>query len=327
MGFFSSWVGLGSAALAVAGFWQTAQLLTAIRTEAMPLVPPPLPTPQKPFASGLAATGILEASGENVAISPPLAALVTSVAVQVGDKVAKDDLLFELDGRELRATAGTQRADLAVRRAGVEVAKAKLARGQDMLARMEGIKDSRAVSAEDLAARRHEVSLAKAEVTQAEALLASAEAALEQTGLLLKRLEIRAPRAGSVLQLNVRVGEYASPSARMPALVLGDIEVLQARVDIDEQNALNLRPQMAAKAFVKGDASHALDLDFIRIEPMMIPKQSLTGASTERVDTRVLQVIYRLRSQDQRPLYVGQQVDVFMGHASPGSQEKSSQDK
>jgi len=47
----------------------------------------------------------------------------------------------------------------------------------------------------------------------------------------------------------------------------------------------------------------------------VIPKKSLTGDSTERVDTRVLQVIYRVED-DTLPLFVGQQMDVFI-EASP----------
>ncbi len=43
----------------------------------------------------------------------------------------------------------------------------------------------------------------------------------------------------------------------------------------------------------------------------MIPKKSLTGDSTERVDTRVLQVIYRVKDQNAS-LYVGQQMDVYI---------------
>jgi hypothetical protein len=44
---------------------------------------------------------------------------------------------------------------------------------------------------------------------------------------------------------------------------------------------------------------------------MVVPKRSLTGDSTERVDTRVLQVIYAI-SDDKLPLFVGQQMDVFI---------------
>jgi HlyD family secretion protein len=52
-------------------------------------------------------------------------------------------------------------------------------------------------------------------------------------------------------------------------------------------------------------------LRFVRVEPYVVPKKSLTGENTERVDTRVLQVIYAVENPDP-PLYVGQQLDVFI---------------
>jgi HlyD family secretion protein len=45
--------------------------------------------------------------------------------------------------------------------------------------------------------------------------------------------------------------------------------------------------------------------------PFVVPQRSLSGASTERVDTRVLQVIYRFKA-DGFPIHVGQQVDLFI---------------
>jgi hypothetical protein len=50
---------------------------------------------------------------------------------------------------------------------------------------------------------------------------------------------------------------------------------------------------------------------YIRVEPYVVPKRSLTGDSTERVDTRVLQVIYSFY-KGALPIYVGQQMDVFI---------------
>jgi hypothetical protein len=57
-------------------------------------------------------------------------------------------------------------------------------------------------------------------------------------------------------------------------------------------------------------------LQFVRFEPFVVPKRSLTGDSTERVDTRVLQIIYRIQ-RDDVPLFVGQQLDVFIDAARP----------
>ena len=68
----------------------------------------------------------------------------------------------------------------------------------------------------------------------------------------------------------------------------------------------------------------------MRVEPYVIPKQSLTGDNRERVDTRVLQVVYAVE-EDSPQLFVGQQVDVFIevgdrtetgSEARPGSEPR-----
>ena len=64
-------------------------------------------------------------------------------------------------------------------------------------------------------------------------------------------------------------------------------------------------------------------LQFVCFEPYVIPKVSLTGAPTERVDTRVLQVIYSFERGDL-PIYVGQQMDVYIDAAPERSRELSS---
>ena len=217
-----------------------------------------------------------------------------------------------MDDRELQAMTGVQKAAVDVARANLEVARAQLTKAQDMLDRLKGVTDQRAISQDDLRNRANDVLVAKAETAASEAALASAQASQKQTEMLLDRLTVRAPRDGTVIQVNSREGEYASPGAKNAPMVLGDLEQLQVRADVDEQNAPRVRPGSSAKAYIKGDTVNAIPLTFVRIEPFVIPKQSLTGSSTERVDTRVLQVIFSLQRPADKPLYVGQQVDVFI---------------
>lgn len=86
---------------------------------------------------------------------------------------------------------------------------------------------------------------------------------------------------------------------------------LHIRVDVDEHEAWRVRPQAEAVVAVRGNANLKVPLTFVRFEPLVVPKRSLTGDSTERVDTRVLQVIYRIEDDSQR-LFVSQQMDVFI---------------
>jgi len=304
--------------LAVAGFVAITLIIRQIQAQSNQQIPPPPVTPPaKAFASSIAGTGLLEALSENVSIGVPVQGVVAEVLVKVNDSVNKGQPLFRIDDRDLQAQMVGLRAAVDVAKARVQVQDATLARAEDLLTRLQAVPDRRAVSIDELRAREMDVSVAKAQLKASKAEITSAEAGVKQTELLIDRLVVRAPRDGNILQVNIRAGEYAAFAPRTPAMILGDLEKLQVRVDIDEQNANRVRPAQKAVAYIKGDTQNPLPLQFLRIEPYVIPKVSLTGASTERVDTRVLQVIYSLQRPKNPPIYVGQQVDVIIEDQSP----------
>lgn len=315
MRFFSALIRYATFLLAIAGVFMMNQVLQTIHaTETATIPPPPVNPPEKPFKIGIAGTGILEARQENVNIGVSVPGLVEKVFVKVSDQVKEGQPLLKIDDRELSAQLTVEQAKVAVAKAAIEVRQASLTKIQDMLDRMNAVDDKRAISMDDLKNRKNDVLVAKADVLAAQAELVAAEANVKSTQLLLQRLTITAPRAGQIIQVNIRAGEYASTQPKNAPLVLGDLSELQVRTDIDEQSAVKVSEGMAAVAYIKGDTNpaHRISLSFERIEPFVIPKVSLTGSSTERVDTRVLQVIYRLKVPEGRKLYVGQQVDVFL---------------
>lgn len=313
MNLFSKIIRYGTIAAALFG---VVMIIMVTRSQAEREMPapgdPPVMPPKKPFVHAVAATGILEALSENVAIGVPLPGLVTEVFVKVNDPVKKDQPLLKLDDRDLLAEQLSIQAQQEIARAQITVSEAQLSKLDAQLARLTSITDTRAVSREDLENRKQDVAVSQAQLTAAKAQLISAETSLKRIALLIDRLTVRAPRDGSIIQLNVRAGEYAATSPKNPAMILGETDKLQIRADIDEQNATRIRIGQKAYGYLKGDPTITFPLEFIRIEPYVIPKVSLTGSSTERVDTRVLQVIYSLTRPADLPLYVGQQVDVFI---------------
>ena len=96
-----------------------------------------------------------------------------------------------------------------------------------------------------------------------------------------------------------------------PLIRLGSLNPMHIRIDIDENDAWRFQHGAQAIAFVRGNPQIRIPLQFVRVEPYVRPKVSLTGQPVERVDTRVLQVIYRIE-QEGLPLFVGQQMDVFI---------------
>jgi HlyD family secretion protein len=148
--------------------------------------------------------------------------------------------------------------------------------------------------------------IAQAAITQAEAQLGMVKTEIERT-------IVRASVDGEVLQMNVRPGEYVGSTPGQVYVVLGDVSKLHIRVDIDEHDLPRFRPGSQARANPRGDAKQVHQLSFVRVEPLVVPKRALTGNTGERVDTRVLQVIFAVdRSPSDARLYVGQQVDVFI---------------
>lgn len=265
-----------------------------------PPTPPPPATPQPPFADYVAGVGITETGRGNVAIGTPVAGIVSEVDVRVGDRVAAGDVLFRIDDRDLQAQRRVAVADATQAEAAIAQPRHRL----DYLLALQKT-DGEIVSRETISNARDDVSVAQAAIE-------SAHAHAAQLDVDLDRLQVRAPTAGRVLQVNVRPGEFAPEgTAAQPPVLLGDDARMYVRVDVDENDAWRVRPGAEGRAFVRGDPHLSIPLRYEYVEPYVVPKTSLTGQATERTDVRVLQVVYSF-ARDDLPVYLGQQMDVFV---------------
>lgn len=326
--------------------------------------PPPIAPPTAKFGSPVGAVGLVEANTENINLSCAVSGLVTSVYAQAGAHVQPGQKLFALDDRNLEADLAVKRAALAAAKkrlakleeepraedippaeARVREAQANLGNAQVQLKLIESVHDRRAVREEDVQTRKYAYKAAQANLADAQSQLAllkagawapdiavaksevaQAEAQLKAVETNIDRLTTRSPIAGVVLQKKVRVGQYAQcgPLSE-PLMILGSVNPLNVRVDVDEEDAWRVRAGAPAVGSPRGDGAEKIPLQFVRFEPYVIPKESLTGDSTERVDTRVLQVIYRVKDQTAS-LHVGQQMDVYIqGAVEPGARHNKLQ--
>jgi RND family efflux transporter MFP subunit len=254
----------------------------------------------------LAGSGIVEASTENISIGTQIAGIVSKIFVEIGSNVKEGDPLFKIDDRSLLA-------ELNIRRAAVQVAEVQLADAQYELALAESLSVERIASVEELDKDRFAAQRAQAQLGQA-------KAELESINTELERLAVRAPVAGQVLQLKVHLGEFAQVApttpGQSPLILLGSVTPLHVRVDVDENDASRVCPGASAIGCLRGNKDVKVPLAFVRFEPYVLPKKSLTGDSTERVDTRVLQVVFSFE-RGELPIYVGQQMDVFIDTTDP----------
>lgn len=312
--------------------------------------PPPMAPARNPFADALAAAGIVEAQTENIAVGSATPGVVVELLVKVGDEVAPGKPLFRLDDRQLRGELEVKKAAVAESRselvrleaeprpekipvlaATVDGARALVVREADALKRVEETFARKVATEQELIERREALAAAQATLARCQAdldlleagswqydrdvaksSLARAEAEVAKIEVELDRLIVRALVAGRVLQVNVRPGEYVGTPANQPLVILGNTDKLHVRVDIDEYDIPRFHAGLPAVAVPRGNLQEKYPLDFVRVEPFVVPKKSLTGDTTERVDTRVLQVIYEFDPAGKPPLFVGQQVEVFI---------------
>ncbi len=301
---------------------------------------PPASPPRSSYAMRIAAQGIVEPSSESISLGTARSGIVDQVLVKAGEQVKKDQPLLKLRTSELKAErevaakalkqaeaqADVAQSQLGVAQAQVKVAQAELAQAKRLLAYAESVQDTRAISNEERSQRALTVATQEARLQAAEASVhassAAAEAAraaaetaraqLHVVDVELERCVIKAPLDATVLQLRARPGEHLSPGGSQPWLLLGQTQPLYLRADIDEHEAWRLRPGAPAEAQVRGNPELRTALTYVRTEPLVIPKRSLSGEATERVDTRVLQVIFKFENSTGISLYPGQQMDVFI---------------
>lgn len=303
--------------------------LSIYRTQLdLPKTEPPHAPPKSSFAGRIAAAGLVEANTENIAIGAHLSGVVERVFVTAGQRVERGSALIRLDTRQLEAALEKARADFAARSADAETARARVgimeARAGEARELLRIVREAgtRSVATEEVTRRSRaaesfvaELAAARASVTAADAATKSAEAGARQIETDIARSTVNAPVAGTVLQVNLRPGEFVAAGAGSPTwLLLGNLEPLHVRVDVDEHEAWRIQPTAAAEGQVRGNAQLRARLRFVRFEPYILPKRSLTGDAAERVDTRVLQVIYAIEKTDAS-LFVGQQMDVFIADA------------
>lgn len=261
-----------------------------------PVAPPP---PSPPFVHFIAAQGLIESAYKNIPIGSSYSDVITEVFVNVGDFVKKGTCLFKTDTRLFEAQLKEALAQQAI-------AQKKYDNQLRQFSYYENLNDKSAVSKQEYTTAEYNKIIAFKELQEA-------QAAVQTYQTQIARSYVQAPIDGEVLQLNIRVGQNAIPEGRddMPLILFGDSDYFHVRVDIDEEDSWRYVEGEQAIAFVRGTTSIRIPLEYVYIEPYIVPKRSLTGSDLQRVDTRVLQAVYRFKKHNL-PVFIGELLDVYI---------------
>ena len=286
-------------------------------------------------------TAIFVQEGQPVRAGQPILQIDPSVQKATAEQQRLQAKAAQAQLRELKAEPRHETLDVAA--AQLDQARANLrtlADQRDKVQRSAAL-DPRSVSREALdsavdAAKAAETAVAVAQrqldltragawrydVENQTAQAAALTHAYEAGSALLAKYLIRAPSDGVVLALNAARGGYVSPQGTYDAYTqtYQPIAVLQpsagtmaVRCYVDEilLGRLPKNGPIEATMIVRGTDLH-VPLQFVRIQPYVSPKIQLSDQRQERVDVRVLPVIFRFRVDPKVRLYPGQLVDVYI---------------
>jgi HlyD family secretion protein len=206
-------------------------------------------------------TSGLVAAVEEVQVAPLIEGQpLEELLADVGDVVAKDQVLAVLSRSTLELQETEAFASLASARAGIaqgeaqlveaEAADAEARRVADRTAKLreqgtapQAQLDNAAAAATSAAAR---VTVAKEGLEAARAQLALAEARLDNIRLQLSRTEVKAPVAGKIIARNAKIGAVATAAGEPMFVIVRDGE-LELRADVAEADVLRLAEDQPAR--------------------------------------------------------------------------------
>ena len=294
-----------------------------------------------------AAPGRIEPRSGMIRLGTSLPGRVDAVPVNMNDRVVDGEVLMRLDDKEARARHAAATADADRRKRERDAAPATagrdsiskaedavFARERDVMSARFELDDvitsnrrnsnptnlanaRRRLSDAQERLRQEQASFASAQnrnaplPTALEAALIAARADVNATKSVLDKTRIRAPIAGTVLQVNAKVGELVAPSPEFPLVLMGDMSIVRVRAEVDEADVSKIRKDH--RVYAKSSAHPGKDFEgkVVELAPSLgAPRMGSRGARRP-TDVEVQEVVIDLDGNVQQQLLPGMRVDVY----------------
>jgi RND family efflux transporter MFP subunit len=269
--------------------------VSMINNKKTPKRTPEIMPPTTSFQNQVAGIGIVQPLTNIINVAPQIPGVLVEFYVSENQEIVLGTPLFTIDEAQTKAKIKHAQAFLNTKKIQYEDLK-------QHLDRFENIKDKRSISQDELSRKRFAVQKAKAEIDEA-------TQGLELLNVELDKLTVKSPIDGRVLKINSRIGEYVSNNTT--PLVIGNLDKVLLKVTIDETDLHRIDTTDKAIAIMRGQPDKEWKLKFVSIEPLAIPKVQLNNNRNEKIDTRVIELLYEFESSDINAV-PGQQADVFI---------------
>lgn len=275
---------------------------------------PPLAVNYNPYDNGIYATGIIESdqvNGSNVNIYPEVAGKIIKIFVKDGDVLKVGDPILQVNDSVQQEIVSK---DIAT----IRYAKANLVNVQQQL---DKIKKSYEINALSVSKNALDDAINAVKIGLESVDVATKQFTADKA--LLDEYLIRSPINGKILRVVPSAGGYVSPQGTYDTYTQGVLPVVQmgvvspemhVRCYVDEILTPRLPDpnKLEATLFIRGENNKAIPLSYVSIQPYTIPNIELSDERNERVDVRVLPVIFKFKKPADVNIFPGQLVDIFI---------------
>jgi HlyD family secretion protein len=275
---------------------------------------PPLAMSSNPYVKGIYATGILESdqpNGSNINIYPEVSGQINHIFAREGQFVKAGTPLFTLDNTVQAQIVEKDKAQF-------RFEQANLINAQQQLTK---IQKSYTLNSHSVSKNALDNAINTARMASESLNLALMQYRADNA--LLNKYTVNSPIDGMVLRIATAVGNYVSPQGTydtytqqlIPIVQMGIVSpYLQVRCFLDEILVPQLPPptKIEATLFVRGEMNKSIPLQFVSIQPYTIPNIQLSNERQERVDMRVLPIIFKFKKPPDVNLFPGQLVDIYI---------------
>lgn len=272
----------------------------------------PSGSPQPTLAAPrtIVAVGEIIPEGDTLSVAPQYSGVVKSVAVAAGQKVVKGQELYSLDDSIQRGDWESKRDSYELAALRLKQAELKLSEAVRLATQAKHL-EGRFFSPDHVLKAEFEAKNAEAQVNIAQRESALAHTELSRARSVLEKYVVTAPVSGSILRNDLKPGEFVNSDCALRCVLIGKTDQLYVRAYIDEFNIEAVDIHKTAFAMLRTPSHSRFELELARIEPLASPKKVFTGEAGERIDTRTVQVLFKIVGSPQFA-YVGQQVDVHL---------------
>lgn len=266
----------------------------------------------QPVRPTILASGSL-AYGTEVNLTAEVVAKVERILVEEGDVVKQGQLLMTLDPQSYRNAIERESAGRRQSAIGIDRLRANLRLREAQFKRSQALAEQQLIDRNRLEEDRFALQSARAELASQSEGLRRSQAVLGDAYEQLAKTEIRAPIAGRIVELPIKVGETAIPSTNALAgaklMKLADTSALLAELKVDEADIARV------------EIGQQVD-----VYPAAYPDTALRGAvekialaPTVEGQARAYKVTVRLGNAQAMKLRSGMsaRADLYLGDGAP----------